>query len=639
VDIDNSVRSARSRFGADDFDAQSARRVWQLAELERAVLASLAQSHDSLSVLHELALGLERIAAPGTLASILVVDDAAPGILRHGAAASLPVAYVAQIDAQTWGPSAGSCGTAAWRRSRVIVQDIATDPLWDRYRDAALAAGLKACWSVPVLATDGDVLGTFAFYYRERRSPGADDLVTIDGAARLARIVLERERSERIRRRAIERDRALLAAARVLASEECVPPAMEQVLAALGDALSWPAGVVWLRADASAPLLRAAAWAVDPARFGAFLSDASRQPLLRASRCGLRGEPRLGASAQPFQLPLDEPLSPSVCPTAALAGIRQGVAIPIQTGDDTIGTIELFSTASEAIDAELEAALRSVGLQVGQFCRRARTQADRQRLIAELRETVRFSELFASILAHDLRNPLNTLSMGTQLLAKDAAPGAASILQRMQNSATRMSRMIEQLLDVTRSREGCGLALDRDSVLLGDLASASANELAIAYPDARIELSIEGDTSGHWDRDRLAQVLSNLIGNAIEHREGGSPVDVRVDGRDVDWVSLETRNLGSIAADALATLFDPFKPARPAAKRSRGLGLGLYITHVIVIAHGGSIDVRSDADGTRFLVQLPRSIDAETPEPRPITLPPPSEVRRGDGRAASLSNA
>src|SRR5690606_40300663 len=126
-------------------------------------------------------------------------------------------------------------------------------------RDVALAAGIRACWSQPICATSGEVLGSFAFHYREPRSPGPYDLLTLDGAARLARVVLERDRAERASRRAAQRDRAMLGAARVLATRENVPAAMEELLAALGEALSWQAGVAWL-GENSGPLRRAAVW-------------------------------------------------------------------------------------------------------------------------------------------------------------------------------------------------------------------------------------------------------------------------------------------------------------------------------------------------------------------------------------------
>ncbi|HTV20712.1 MAG TPA: HAMP domain-containing sensor histidine kinase, partial [Polyangiaceae bacterium] len=620
-----------------------ARRAGQLIELERAVLASLAQQHEGERAPHDLALNdlvlrVESIAAPGTLAAVLVVDERAPGTLQLRAAASLPSGYTAQLAGSLIEIDVGSRGPLSGLDAAPLVADIASDALPERPRRAALGAGLRACWSLPVVAGDGALLGAVAFYHREWRAPAADDRVLLEGAARLTRLVLEHERALGAALRSARRERVLLAAARVLATEDDVPRAMQTLLAELGGGLSrsagsWPAGIVWLSDGAGAPLQRVAVWSSDPGRFDRFLAIARCPSLPHGTLLA-----PLSGAARPPALLQPSPLQPSLLASAAAcdAGIRNGLAIPIVAGDVS-GSIELFATLDESFEPELESALRSVGLQAAEFCRRARAQADRQRLIAELRETVRFSELFASILAHDLRNPLNTLSMGTQLLAKSATPGDGAVLQRMQNSATRMSRMIEQLLDLTRSREGCGLALDRDALHLGELASAVVHELAIAYPERRIELRVAGDTCGQWDRDRLGQVLSNLVGNAIEHGEGG-PVRVLVEAHDEGRVYLETHNLGRIDPDALTTLFDPFKPARPTAKRSRGLGLGLYISHLIVTAHGGSIDVCSDAEGTRFRVLLPRAIDASTPLPAPITLPPPSEVRGPGTRAPSASN-
>jgi signal transduction histidine kinase len=591
------------------FDRQSAKRVWQLAMLERAVLASLAESHDTSRALDELALGLERIASPGTLASILILDELSEGRLRHGASASLPAAFVAQIDGRRLGPCAGSCGTAAWRRAPVIVTDIGTDPLWAEYRDAALEWGLRACWSVPISSTGGEVLGTFAFYYREPRAPARRDLVTIEGAARLARMVLERERADRARRRAAHRDQALFAAARVLARAEEVTPALGELVSAVGGALSWDAGAVWLLEAEQSTLGCVAHWSKDDARFAEFITDTTERRLSPGE--GLPG--RVIRSGEPEWLATSN--GEAAClrfRTASAAGIHHGLAFPIRAANQVLGVIELFTSTQEGIDTDLLVALRTVGLQVGQFLSRARAQADRQRSIDELRETLRFSELFAGILAHDLRNPLNTIVMGTQVLMNDATPRALSVLSRMQNSGGRMARMIEQLLDLTRSRDGNGLALVRESLHLGDLSSSMVNELALAFPAARVELQIEGDTLGHWDRDRLAQVLSNLIGNAIEHGDPGSTVTVRLDGRDAESVTLETHNWGTIVPDALPALFDPFKPVRPGARRSSGLGLGLYITQLIVAAHGGSISVSSSSLGTRFHVQLPRTAAAES---------------------------
>src|ERR1700687_2271437 len=115
---------------------------------------------------------------------------------RRGAAHGLPITYTQAIDGAVIGPSAGSCGTAAYRAEPVIVSDIATDPLWADYRDLASAHGLRACWSTPILSSAGRVLGTFAIYYREPRSPTPQEQNLIEQITHLASIAIERERAE-----------------------------------------------------------------------------------------------------------------------------------------------------------------------------------------------------------------------------------------------------------------------------------------------------------------------------------------------------------------------------------------------------------------------------------------------------------
>ena len=120
-----------------------------------------------------LVLLIERV-APGMRGSILLVND--DGVtLRHGASPSLPDSYSRAIDGLPMGPQMGSCGTAVYRRERVIVRDIATDPLWDPFRLLALSHGLAACWSTPIVDTDAQVLGTFAMYYGEPNLRYPDD--------------------------------------------------------------------------------------------------------------------------------------------------------------------------------------------------------------------------------------------------------------------------------------------------------------------------------------------------------------------------------------------------------------------------------------------------------------------------------
>ena len=142
------------------------------------------------------------------LASILLLDR--DGVrLRHGAAPSLPESYCEAIDGVAIGPSVGSCGTAAYRRERVSVADIAIDPLWNDFRELGLSAGLRACWSTPIFATDNSLLGTFALYYREPRECGAGEIELVELATHVAGIAIERTRNEDAARMSEERYRDL----------------------------------------------------------------------------------------------------------------------------------------------------------------------------------------------------------------------------------------------------------------------------------------------------------------------------------------------------------------------------------------------------------------------------------------------
>src|ERR1700732_1327849 len=133
------------------------------------------------------------------VASILLMD-ANGKQLRHGAAPNLPKAYTEAIDGAFIGPAVGSCGTAAYRAEQVIVSNIATDPLWDAFRDLALSHSLLACWSTPIFSSEGKVIGTFAMYYREPRSPSPLEQDTIKHITHLAGVAIQRKLAETARR-------------------------------------------------------------------------------------------------------------------------------------------------------------------------------------------------------------------------------------------------------------------------------------------------------------------------------------------------------------------------------------------------------------------------------------------------------
>jgi PAS domain S-box-containing protein len=180
----------------------------RLTATERQVLELIATGVPSATVLDALCQSFENQFAPGACSVLLLEPDGAH--VRHAAAPSLPPRYIAAIDGSAIGPAAGSCGTAAYTGSQVIVSDISTDPRWADYRDVALRDGLRACWSTPIFSENGKVLGTFAIYYRDTRVPGTLELRLIERATYLASIALARERSERTLRESEEKLRLLV---------------------------------------------------------------------------------------------------------------------------------------------------------------------------------------------------------------------------------------------------------------------------------------------------------------------------------------------------------------------------------------------------------------------------------------------
>lgn len=230
--------------------------------------------------------------------------------------------------------------------------------------------------------------------------------------------------------------------------------------------------------------------------------------------------------------------------------------------------------------------------------------------VAELERTIRYNELFAGVLAHDLRNPLGSIMMAAQvMLMRQEGQGDSNAkpLTRILSSGQRMTRMIDQLLDFTRARVGGGIEINRTATNLADLCKQAVAEVEILYADRAIECTYVGNHDGAWDPDRLSQVISNLVANAAQHGRASSPIHIRVDGTAEDAVGLEIQNEGVVAPALVPALFDPFRGTQHRRADSRGLGLGLFIVKEIVRAHGGSVHVESSEDvGTTFTVRLPR---------------------------------
>lgn len=235
--------------------------------------------------------------------------------------------------------------------------------------------------------------------------------------------------------------------------------------------------------------------------------------------------------------------------------------------------------------------------------------------VAEMEQTVQMHEKFLGIVCHDLRNPLNAITMAASHLSRKAKTEELSVpLGRILRSARQMQRMISQLLDFTRTRVGQGLSLNIENFDLSDLVREAVSELQSAY-DGEIRVLSEGDNLGAWDRDRLWQLVSNMVGNACQHGEANSPVIVTIDGTASDVVRIVVKNSGAIPKTLLPIILDPMRRALeddPKKTGSHGIGLGLYVSRQIALAHGGKLAVdSSEATGTQVTAVLPRAVVPE----------------------------
>ena len=223
-------------------------------------------------------------------------------------------------------------------------------------------------------------------------------------------------------------------------------------------------------------------------------------------------------------------------------------------------------------------------------------------------QTDLFRDQFIGVLSHDLRTPLGAVTAGAALLAvpEDNPERRGRVVTRIMNSAQRMERMIGDLLDLTQTRLGGSLPLKRRPADLQQVCEEAMMEIRAGQPDAVLQLQVSGDLRGEWDADRLGQVVSNLVGNAIQH---GNGTPITLTGQEQgNSVTLTVHNGGPpIPPEVLPYVFEPLARGR-AEGASHSIGLGLFIARAIVSAHGGHIQVTSSTDaGTTFTIALPKA--------------------------------
>ncbi len=233
-------------------------------------------------------------------------------------------------------------------------------------------------------------------------------------------------------------------------------------------------------------------------------------------------------------------------------------------------------------------------------------------------------QMFLAILGHDLRNPLNCIRMATQLVTKED-PGSVEAISMIDTSTDAIIRLVNDLIDFSLGAMGGAMQLKRGPVNLKELCREVVGAYRTTHPGRTLRFHSDGEVTGVWDATRIRQVVSNLLGNALQHGSTQGPIDLSLglEGStpEESTVVMRVHNEGKpIPPEVLPTIFNPlvrYATRESTAQRSMGsIGLGLYIVREIVVAKGGTVEVVSTAEeGTTFTVRIPRFLPVESDNP------------------------
>ena len=530
---------------------------------ERHILEMVTKG-DTLSRILDSLCRLAEEQARDVLASVLLIED---GRLKHGGAPSLPKAYVEAIDRVAIGPAVGSCGTAAYFGKQVIVSDIASDPLWEDYRDAALPHSLRACWSTPIMSSDGRVIATFAMYYREPRSPSLRDQAIIEQITHLAGVAIQRKQTEE----RLQRSEAYLADA--------------QRLTHTG---SWAKDLTATEISyCSDELLRI--YGFDPH---------GRMPTLEALRERIHPDERQKERERVEQ------------------AVRQKTNFTdefrIVLPDGTVKHLERASHALFNANGEI---VEWVGITVD-VTERKRAEQERERLrqleaeLAQINRVITMGELTAS-LAHELNQPIaaaiNDANACLRWLTRDL-PDLVEAREAAMSVVADGTRAAE-IIDRVRSLYKGGLPR-REPV---DVNELFREMLALLRNEAdRHSIAMRADLTDlpkvMADRVQLQQVFMNLMLNGIQAmNETAGELTVKsqlADGGEV-LISVSDTGVGLPAGNA-DQMFKAFFTTKP-----QGTGMGLAISRSIIEAHGGRLWATDNSGrGATFYFTLPWEVSA-----------------------------
>jgi PAS domain S-box-containing protein len=541
-----------------------------LLEAQGDIIDVMARGTPLREALKHIALLVERLAPPA-LCTILLLD-ADGRHLRHGAGPSLPDQFMQATDPLEIGPSVGSCGTAAFRKTPVIVSDIATDPLWELPRDFVLSFGLRACWSMPIMNDAGVVLGTIAMYYREPRAPTGRDFGLLEPASRLVRLALAQHRQEQELRESEARFRLATEAAGLGAYDISLATGKHVWSDRFKSILGLPSST-----DMSRERLSAAIHPDERPRFAAAF-DRWIDPTSHEQH------------AEEFRI------------LRADDGAERSILLKGRVLTNSRGApYRAIGTCSDI--TELRAAERQ------------QRQAERQLHHAQKLEGL---GRLAGGIAHDLNNTLVPILALAKTSKNRVSPDDSMhrTFTLIHQAAERARDLVSQVVAFSRHEE-----IQREAVNLSSLVQASMALLRASIPSTvRIEERIAAEPVIWGNQGQLHQVITNLVTNAaaaIGTSIGTITIEVSLHSvASVEpWHRTTAARLSVTDTGAgmdpatLQRLFEPFFTTKPVGE---GTGLGLSVVHGIVLGHGGTIEATSRlGHGSRFDIVLPLHDEAK----------------------------
>ncbi len=598
-----------------------------------ALLAAVAAGDRPLTeVLDHLARLIEA-ERPGMACSILLFDPANQ-CLRHGAAPSLPDGYNAQVDGFPIGPTMGSCGTAAFRRERVVVAEIATDPLWAPFKEVAESYDLRACWSQPILSAGGDLLGTLAMYYREVRRPAATEIDLIETAAHVVALAIERQRTEAAFRHMNRALRAYSGCNRALVRATDEATFLTEICRVLVVEAGYRMAWVGLARDDERRTVEPVAQA--GAEEG-YLAEADVTWGDDPHGQGPSGSAVRDRRPQVNQDILHNPAFEPWCEAAVARGYAASIALPFDgQGDHALGCLNVYAAEPHAFDEAEVALLTELAEDVAHGIRTLRGRQEQRRLKEEraglerqLRQAQKMEAIgtLAGGIAHDFNNILQAI-FGYADLGRNTLPAdhpSRTYLDHVLIGAKRARDLVRQILTFSRQTES-----HRRPCRLQPVVKEALKLLAATLP-ATIEVHahIDPDTPEVVaDPTQLHQVVMNLATNAYHAmRKGGGTLEVSLAGHreaegegESEWLRLVVRDTGCGMDEATRErIFDPFFTTKEVGG---GTGLGLAVVHGIVADHQGRIEVESEVGkGTTVRIDLPAAEQGAPAAPPDIAVP------------------